>query len=180
QVNDFTRLQALVDRKKVVIAEATIRDALRLDDAEGVDLSVQQGNFYRKVFSNMRRVGKGFSGVETPLFEGMLVEQEIEEARDADEHVKEVTTSDDAHGDDSAAHGEVLIVTKEPSIPSPTPPTPPPQPPQDLPSTSQERMMAEMDKDDVVVRIDDKDEDKKVEEAKVDESAQVQERQVES
>nr|GFB29435.1 hypothetical protein [Tanacetum cinerariifolium] len=28
----------------------------------------------QKVFDNMRRVGKGCSGVETPLFEGMLVE----------------------------------------------------------------------------------------------------------
>nr|GEV68131.1 reverse transcriptase domain-containing protein [Tanacetum cinerariifolium] len=27
----------------------------------------------QKVFANMRRVGKGFSGVETPLFEGMLI-----------------------------------------------------------------------------------------------------------
>nr|GEU65355.1 hypothetical protein [Tanacetum cinerariifolium] len=30
----------------------------------------------QKVFANMRRVGKGFSGVEIPLFEGMLVVQE--------------------------------------------------------------------------------------------------------
>nr|GEV12371.1 hypothetical protein [Tanacetum cinerariifolium] len=36
-VNDVTRLQALVDKKKVVVTEATIRDALRLDDAEGVE-----------------------------------------------------------------------------------------------------------------------------------------------
>nr|GEX79222.1 hypothetical protein [Tanacetum cinerariifolium] len=35
--NDVTRLQALVDRKKVVITEAAIRDVLRLDDADGVD-----------------------------------------------------------------------------------------------------------------------------------------------
>nr|GEZ66439.1 hypothetical protein [Tanacetum cinerariifolium] len=34
----------------------------------------------QKVFANMRRVGKGFSGVETPLFEGMLaVRQPAEE-----------------------------------------------------------------------------------------------------
>nr|GFC98092.1 xylulose kinase-1 [Tanacetum cinerariifolium] len=33
QVNDITRLQALVDRNKVVVTEATLRDALRLDDA---------------------------------------------------------------------------------------------------------------------------------------------------
>nr|GEY69621.1 hypothetical protein [Tanacetum cinerariifolium] len=37
ETNDVTRLQALVDRKKVVITEAAIRDVLRLDDAEGVD-----------------------------------------------------------------------------------------------------------------------------------------------
>nr|GEY99177.1 retrovirus-related Pol polyprotein from transposon TNT 1-94 [Tanacetum cinerariifolium] len=35
--NDVTRLQALVDKKKVVVNEAAIRDALHLDDAEGVD-----------------------------------------------------------------------------------------------------------------------------------------------
>nr|GEY83963.1 retrovirus-related Pol polyprotein from transposon TNT 1-94 [Tanacetum cinerariifolium] len=37
KVNDVTRLQALVDKKKVIITEATIRDALRLNDAKGID-----------------------------------------------------------------------------------------------------------------------------------------------
>nr|GEX43354.1 xylulose kinase-1 [Tanacetum cinerariifolium] len=37
KVNDVIRLQALVDKKKVVVTEATTRDALRLDDAEGVE-----------------------------------------------------------------------------------------------------------------------------------------------
>nr|GEW82971.1 hypothetical protein [Tanacetum cinerariifolium] len=37
QSNDVTRLQALVDKKKVLVTEATIRDVLRFDDAEGVD-----------------------------------------------------------------------------------------------------------------------------------------------
>nr|GEU58212.1 hypothetical protein [Tanacetum cinerariifolium] len=37
QIIDVTRLQALVDKKKVVITEAAIREVLRLDDAEGVD-----------------------------------------------------------------------------------------------------------------------------------------------
>nr|GEV77450.1 hypothetical protein [Tanacetum cinerariifolium] len=97
------------------------------------------------------------------------LKKEIEEAGDADEHVEEVTAGDDAHGDDSAAHGEVPTVTEEPSIPSHTPPTLPPQPPQDLLSTSR------MDKDDVVALMDDKEEDKKEEEAKEDELAEVQE-----
>nr|GEZ77949.1 hypothetical protein [Tanacetum cinerariifolium] len=86
-----------------------------------------------KVFANMRRVGKGFSKVETPLFEGILVEQEIDDEGDEDENVEEVNA---AHGDDSAAHGEVFTVTIEPSIPSLTPPTPPPQPSQYIPSTT--------------------------------------------
>nr|GFD08179.1 hypothetical protein [Tanacetum cinerariifolium] len=42
------------------------------------------------------------------------------------------------------------------------------------------RMIAEMDKDDAVVLMDDKEEDKKVENAKVDESAQDQGRKAES
>nr|GEV75916.1 ribonuclease H-like domain-containing protein [Tanacetum cinerariifolium] len=37
KVNDITRLQALVDKKKVVVTKATLRDALRLDDVEGVE-----------------------------------------------------------------------------------------------------------------------------------------------
>nr|GEW11168.1 hypothetical protein [Tanacetum cinerariifolium] len=78
--------------------------------------------------------GKEFSGIETPLFESMLVEQEINEEGNAVKHVEEVNTGDD---DDSAAHGEVPTVAEEQSIPFPTPPTLPPQPPQDIPLTFQ-------------------------------------------
>nr|GEZ04206.1 integrase, catalytic region, zinc finger, CCHC-type, peptidase aspartic, catalytic [Tanacetum cinerariifolium] len=90
----------------------------------------------QKVFANMRRVEKEFFGVETPLFEEMLVGQDIEDEGDHNEHVEDVTAGDDAQGDDTAAHEEVPTISQEPSIPSPTLPIPPPQPPQDLPSTS--------------------------------------------
>nr|GEY85118.1 hypothetical protein [Tanacetum cinerariifolium] len=172
--NDVTRLQALVDKKKVVITEAAIREVLRLDDAEGVDCLPNEEifeelarmgyekpstklTFYKaffssqkqlgdlsthttkytspaltqKVFANMRRVGKGFSGVKTPLFEGMIVEQVIEEGGAEGEHVKEDIA---AQGDDTTAQGDDA---QEPYIPSPTPPSPPPQQPQNIPSTSQ-------------------------------------------
>nr|GEX67691.1 hypothetical protein [Tanacetum cinerariifolium] len=49
-VNDDVRLQALVDGKKVIVNEASIKRDLRLDDA------------------------KSFSGVTTPLFETMMVQ----------------------------------------------------------------------------------------------------------
>nr|GEU31319.1 hypothetical protein [Tanacetum cinerariifolium] len=236
-VNDVMRLQALVDRKKVIITEAIIRDALRLDDVESIDclpneeifnelsrigyekpstklifykaffspqwkflihtilqcmsdkrtswnefsssmasaviclLSGRKFNFSKhifdtlmrnvdsstkfymyprflqlmiraqvgdlssystkysspaltqKMFANMRRVGKGFSGVDTPLFEGMIVAQQDDDVAD--------------EGAASVAIDDVPAAVEEPSIPSPTPTTQPPPPSQELPSTSQ-------------------------------------------
>nr|GEV28467.1 uncharacterized mitochondrial protein AtMg00810-like [Tanacetum cinerariifolium] len=52
-VNDVMRLQALVDRKKVIITEATIRDALRLDDAESIDFLPNE-----EIFTELSRMGK--------------------------------------------------------------------------------------------------------------------------
>nr|GEX61067.1 retrovirus-related Pol polyprotein from transposon TNT 1-94 [Tanacetum cinerariifolium] len=239
-VNDVTRLQALVDKKKVIITEATIRDDLRLDDAKSIDclpneeiftelsrmgyekpsnkltfykafLSPQwkflihtilqcmsakrmswndfsfsmasavirlstgrkfnfskyifdslvrnvdsSTKFYmyprflqlmiraqvgdvsshstkysssaltQKVFANMRRVGKGFSKVDTPLFEGMIVAQKDDDIAD--------------EGAASVAVDNVPAAIDEPSIPSPLPTTQPPPPSQDLPSTSQDKI----------------------------------------
>nr|GFA10557.1 hypothetical protein [Tanacetum cinerariifolium] len=109
----------------MIITEDTVRQALRLDDAESIDclpneeiftefermglvrnvdrsskfymyprflqlmIDAQVGDLSshntkytssaltQKVFSNMQRVGKGFSGVDTLLFEGMLVPRQV-------------------------------------------------------------------------------------------------------
>nr|GEX74252.1 putative ribonuclease H-like domain-containing protein [Tanacetum cinerariifolium] len=239
QVNDITRLQALVDKKKVVVTEATIRDALRLDDAEGGDRLPNEDvfvelarigyekpstklTFYKaffssylvrnvdsttkfymysrflqliirkqvgdlsthttkytspaltqKVFTNIRRVGKGFSGVETPLFEGMLVEQQGDEEGDADEYVEKVNAGDVAEEDDSAAHGEVHTrdETSDDTVMDD--------------EFNQGRMIAKMDQDDTVVLEDDKEDDRKVadavkdvEEAKEDKTEPVEVQEV--
>nr|GEW97212.1 hypothetical protein [Tanacetum cinerariifolium] len=52
KVNDVTRLQALVDKKKVIITEATIREALRLDDAESIDCLPNE-----EIFTELSRMG---------------------------------------------------------------------------------------------------------------------------
>nr|GFA99130.1 xylulose kinase-1 [Tanacetum cinerariifolium] len=134
QDNGVTRLQALVNKKKVVITEAGIREVLQLDDAERVDclptkrylqswhawsMSAKRTLWHEFSSAIVSAViclstGKGFSGVETPLFEGMIVEQVIQEEGDEEAHVEADTA---AQGDDA----------QESSIPSPTPPTPPPQ-----------------------------------------------------
>nr|GEY32291.1 RNA-directed DNA polymerase, eukaryota, nucleotide-binding alpha-beta plait domain protein [Tanacetum cinerariifolium] len=182
QYNDITRLQALVDKKKVVITKATIRDALHLDDATGVDCLPNEeilselarmgyekpstmltfykaffssqwnlvrnvdssSKFYmypkfiqliiqnqlgdlsthtttyislaltQKVFANMRRVGKGFLRIETPLFEGMLVGV-IEEGGDAEEQVQDVAVDTAAQGADTAVSRDDVQHTPPPS-----------------------------------------------------------------
>nr|GEU97938.1 hypothetical protein [Tanacetum cinerariifolium] len=65
QSNDVTRLQALVDRKKVVISEAVIRDALRLDDAEGVDYLPN-----KEIFIGLTRTGYEKPSTKLTLYKG--------------------------------------------------------------------------------------------------------------
>nr|GEX51925.1 hypothetical protein [Tanacetum cinerariifolium] len=90
-----------------------------------------------KVFANIRRVGKGCFGVETPLFEGIIVEQQVGEGDD-EVYVDDVfTTGVATECATSVADDEVPAAVDEPSIPSPPPPTQPPPPSQNIPSTSQ-------------------------------------------
>nr|GEU76996.1 hypothetical protein [Tanacetum cinerariifolium] len=172
QSNDVTRLQALVDIKKVVLSEAVIRDVLCLNNAEGVDclpnkeifaglarmgsamasavISLSTGDLSshttkytspsltQKVFANIRRVGKGFLGVEKPLFEGILVvgenvEEGITEEIEQLESDKRINTSDDTIMEDVSNHG---------------------------------RMIDELDRDEGVALMGEKEEEKKTEEVK--------------
>nr|GEX50628.1 ribonuclease H-like domain-containing protein [Tanacetum cinerariifolium] len=130
----------------VVVFEDVIRKDLRLDDADGVKCLPNEKIFtklarmgYEKpppkltfykytspaltqnVFVNMRRVGKGFFRVETPLFATMLVQPQPPCVEEEDEQEE---------------------VPNAPTPPSPTiEPTPPPQdsitiPPQAQPASS--------------------------------------------
>nr|GEV40161.1 hypothetical protein [Tanacetum cinerariifolium] len=167
---DVTRLQALIDRKKVIITEATVREALRLDDAESIDCLPNEeiftelsrmglmrnvdssSKFYmyprflqmtiraqvgdlsshttkysspavtQKVFANMRRVGKGFFGIETPLFESRILAQQADDVAD------EVDAGVDVD--------DVPAADAKPTLPSPIHTIQPPPPLQELPSTS--------------------------------------------
>ncbi|GJR54889.1 putative ribonuclease H-like domain-containing protein [Tanacetum coccineum] len=99
----ITTFKALVDGKKIVVTEASVRRDLQLDDKEGTDclpnatifeqLTLIGGavksikriyvtpSHTKKIFANMRRQGKDFSGRETPLFPTMVVQaqEEIDE-----------------------------------------------------------------------------------------------------
>ncbi|GKA27664.1 hypothetical protein Tco_0713832 [Tanacetum coccineum] len=96
-IKDEVQLQALVDKKNVIITESTIRRDLQLEDANGVDCLPNAAIFgsslhswvgglsdhkriyvtpshTKKIFWNMKREGKGFPGRVTPLFQSMMVQ----------------------------------------------------------------------------------------------------------
>nr|GEW29112.1 hypothetical protein [Tanacetum cinerariifolium] len=96
----------------------------QLDDLSAHTTKYTSPALTQKVFANMRRVGKVFSGVEKPLFKGMLVVQEDVEEGIAGEQVQDDAAVATAPEDVTTAVEEDV---QAPSIPSP---------PQDLPSTS--------------------------------------------
>nr|GEU97279.1 ribonuclease H-like domain-containing protein [Tanacetum cinerariifolium] len=63
--NDVTRLQALVDRKKVVVTKVAIRDVLRLDGAEGVDCLPNE-----EIFAELARMEEQVQGNDNDAAQG--------------------------------------------------------------------------------------------------------------
>nr|GEV05493.1 zinc finger, CCHC-type [Tanacetum cinerariifolium] len=108
--------------KKVIITEATVREALRLDDAESIDCLTNE-----EIFTELSRMGyekpsTKLTFYKHKLFEGMIVTHQANDI--ADEGVVGVDV-------------DVVPVTDEPAIPLPIPTTQPPPPSQELPSSSQ-------------------------------------------
>nr|GEW40184.1 putative ribonuclease H-like domain-containing protein [Tanacetum cinerariifolium] len=77
-VNGEVKLQALVDEKKVIITESTIRRDLQLEDIEG---DILPNVVIFKQLSLMG-VGKDFSGWKTSLFPTMMVQAQEEMVED--------------------------------------------------------------------------------------------------
>nr|GEV46455.1 hypothetical protein [Tanacetum cinerariifolium] len=208
---DVTRLQALVDKKRIVITEEVVREILQLNDAEGIiclpndeifaglahmgykkpstkltfykaffstqwkflihmilhSLSAkrtswnefssamasaliclssgQRFNFSKYIFESLvrnvdstskfymyPRVRKGFSGVETPLFENMLAVRAV----DAEEEVQ-VPAQDDVVQENVIEEVTAEVVPPTPTSPSPPSPVIPSSPPHQSPSPPQ-------------------------------------------
>nr|GEV66595.1 ribonuclease H-like domain-containing protein [Tanacetum cinerariifolium] len=214
--NDVVKLQALIDRKKVVVTEDTIRQDLRLDNADGVEylpneeifvelagigyekpppktawnefsssmastviclatgrkfnfskyvfnimvrnvdspskflmypwflqvmINDQVDNlsshttkytspaFTQKAFANMRRIGKGFSGVETPLFDTMLVQPQVHDTAEVEEDEDDEVSAAPTH----PSHTPAITPPPPQQEPIPLPPQALPAPPSSPP-----------------------------------------------
>nr|GEV41530.1 hypothetical protein [Tanacetum cinerariifolium] len=86
----------------------------------------------QKVFANMRRVGKGFSGVKTPLFENMLAVRDV-----AAEEEVQVPAQGDVVYEHVAEQVAVDVVQPTPTSPLPSSPVIPSTPPHQSPCLSQ-------------------------------------------
>nr|GEU58333.1 hypothetical protein [Tanacetum cinerariifolium] len=156
--NDVTRLQALVDKKRVVVIEAAIRDALHLDDAEGVDCLPNEEIFielshmgYEKPTTKLTFYKDFFSSQWKFLIHIIL--QSMSAKRTSWNEFSSAMASDviclstvtirvmkkKGNADTTAKESETTVLedaANDQPIPSPTPLTLPPQQPQDVPSTS--------------------------------------------
>nr|GEX15801.1 ribonuclease H-like domain-containing protein [Tanacetum cinerariifolium] len=135
KMNDVTRLQALVDKKKVIITEATITDALRLNDAEGINCLPNE-----EIFNELSRMGTqvgDLSSHSTKYSSPALTQKQVDEGA-AEVNVDDVPAAGVADEDAASVNVDaILTAIDEPTIPSPPPPTQPPPPLQDIPFTSQ-------------------------------------------
>nr|GEV57805.1 hypothetical protein [Tanacetum cinerariifolium] len=144
KVNDVVELRTLINRKKVVVSEDIIHKDLYLDDADGVkclpneeiftELSLLRGlrgtssvvPWHLLSPALLQGVGKGFSGVKTPLFASMMAPPQPQ-AAEVEEEVKVPTT-------------HIPSLTPAPSPPpqdpTHTPHASPPSPPQEQPTTT--------------------------------------------
>nr|GEY47368.1 copia protein [Tanacetum cinerariifolium] len=117
--NDAVKLQALIDRKKVIITEDIIRQALRLDDADGIDCLPNE-----EIFAKLAQIGLLRMNL-------VLLCPQLSSALPQD--VAEVNTEDE---DDNE-------VSAPPAPPSPTPAITPPLPQQEpIPSPPQVTIVA--------------------------------------
>nr|GEW98669.1 putative ribonuclease H-like domain-containing protein [Tanacetum cinerariifolium] len=191
-------------RKKVVITEATIRDVLRLDDAEGIDYLPND-----EIFAELARMGYEKPSTMLTFYKAFFSSQ-------WKFLIHTILQSMSAkHTSWNEFISAMMRCCSRPIYPSLTPPPPPPQQPQDLPSTSHAldacaaltRRVEHLEYDKVAQALkitklkkrvkklengnrvnvlklrrdvgvalrDDKEKEKKVEDAKKDESGEVQE-----
>ncbi|GJT50891.1 hypothetical protein Tco_0977048 [Tanacetum coccineum] len=78
-INNETQIRARVNGKTIVITESSVRRDLHFNDEDAVfNDEYDTPSHTKKVFANIRRKGKDFSGTVTPLFPSMLAPQAVE------------------------------------------------------------------------------------------------------
>nr|GFC73386.1 hypothetical protein [Tanacetum cinerariifolium] len=124
RTGDVTRLQALVDKKKIEISEDAIREILQFDDAEGVVCLPND-----EIFAGLAQMGYEKPSTKLTFYKAFFSVRE-EDAED------EVQVSVYAHVDQENVIEEIADDVPPPTSPLPPSPIIPPIPPHQSPRTS--------------------------------------------
>nr|GEW34310.1 hypothetical protein [Tanacetum cinerariifolium] len=117
-INGEAQLHAKVDGKKIIITESSVRRDLRLADEEDIDCLSNYIIFEQLA---LMRLGKGFSGKVTPLFQIMVIQNQSELGEDKAVHkelgdslVRVVTTTSSLEAEQDSGN-----ITKTQSMATP-------------------------------------------------------------
>nr|GEW47044.1 hypothetical protein [Tanacetum cinerariifolium] len=146
QDNDVTRLQALVDKKKVVVTEAAIREVFPLANAEGVDCLPN-----KEIFAELACMGYEKPSTKLTFYKAFFSSQWKFLIHTILQLMSAKHTSRNEFS--SVMASAVICLSTEDTMMDD--------------ASNQGRKIDKLDKDDAVALLDDKEEDKKEEKAKV-------------
>nr|GEY55631.1 hypothetical protein [Tanacetum cinerariifolium] len=114
-----------------IICLATVLINNQVDDLSSYTTKYTSHALTQKVFANMRRIGKGFSGIETPLFATMLLQPQdaVEEEDEEDEVAAAPTLPSPTHKPSPPLHEPITTPLQAQTAP-------PSSPPQEQPTTT--------------------------------------------
>ncbi|GJV27490.1 putative ribonuclease H-like domain-containing protein, partial [Tanacetum coccineum] len=137
-INGEVQIQALVDKKKVIITKTSIRSDLQLKDAEVfLDKQVEGMSKHKeiyatpshtkKVFANMKLQGKDFSGRDTPLFPTMTIQAQEQVGEGSEiptdsHHTPTTTQPSTSKPQKKQSRWKQRKVTEDPQLSGPTKP----------------------------------------------------------
>nr|GEU41477.1 hypothetical protein [Tanacetum cinerariifolium] len=179
QVNDITRLQALVDKKKVVVTEVAIREDMRLRKKE-MQMNMLKMLLLVMMLKEMIQLLKEMIQLLLKNYPYHLLPQLFSHHNHLKISLQHLRFKKHHHNHLRVEHLEYDKVAQALEITKLKWRVKKLEKRNKARVLKLRRMIDDMDKDDAVVLMDEKEEDKKVKKAKVDESAQVQGRQAES
>ncbi|GKA95541.1 putative ribonuclease H-like domain-containing protein [Tanacetum coccineum] len=124
--NGDMEITATIDGKVKVISEASIRRHLKLEDFDGISTLPTIEIFEQlALMGNMKRDSKGYTEVDTPLFQTMLVQGQILQGEGSTILVESYHTPTVAPSTSQPHHSPTLrdFIRQETEVPQPSSPT---------------------------------------------------------
>ncbi|GJT61213.1 zf-CCHC domain-containing protein [Tanacetum coccineum] len=124
--NGDMEITSTIDRKVKIVSEASIRRHLKLEDSDGIsDLTTTEIFEKLSLMGNMKRASKVYTGVDTSLFQTMLVQGQILQGEGSTIPVESHHIPTVAPSTSQPHHSPTLrdFIRQETKVPQPSSPT---------------------------------------------------------